>query len=161
MSKTRKQIDEEGLRTKIDQVLKRITLEEDPYFMNDLKRLYKKHVPLHRRAYFSAFLLSEMAPLQPVTAGREAAASDEHTKLFVSIGKKRRIYAKDLVEHFATSLKISKEDLGQIRVLDNYSFVEIAPQHADRAIATLSDTELRGRKITVNYARSKEDKKAP
>ena len=50
---------------------------------------------------------------------------------------------------------MSQEDIGQVKVLDNYSFVEINPDKAQMAIDSLNGTELRGRKITVNFARKK------
>jgi hypothetical protein len=79
------------------------------------------------------------------------------TRLFISAGKSRGIFARDLAAHFASTLKVDRSRLGAIRVLDNYSFLEIDSALAERAISALSGTQLKGRQITVNYARKRED----
>jgi hypothetical protein len=42
-----------------------------------------------------------------------------------------------------------------IKIFDNYSFLDISLDHAQDAISTLSGTNFRGRRITVNRARKK------
>jgi hypothetical protein len=79
------------------------------------------------------------------------------TRLFVSVGKSRAVYAKDLTALFSDTLQVDRARIGDIRVLDNYSFLEIDSALAEKAIAALSGTELKGKQITVNYARKKED----
>jgi hypothetical protein len=82
----------------------------------------------------------------------------EFTQLFVSIGRNRRVYARELAELFAERLQLGANELGSVRVFDKYSFVDINPARADEAIARLSGSEMKGRTITVNYAKKKEEK---
>jgi len=49
----------------------------------------------------------------------------------------------------------AKEDIGMIRILDNYSFVQVRDSKADEIIKALNGTKFRGRSITVNYAKPK------
>ena len=79
------------------------------------------------------------------------------TRLFISAGKSRGIFPKDLAAHFTRTLKVERSRLGEIRVLDNYSFLEIDSALAEKAIGSLSGSQLKGRQITVNYARKRED----
>jgi ATP-dependent RNA helicase DeaD len=105
------------------------------------------------------------APERPAAKERPAQRPAEKprekpaglTRLFISAGKSRGIFAKDLAVHFTNTLKIDRSRLGEIRVLDNYSFLEIDSALAEKAIASLSGTQLKGRQITVNYARKRED----
>jgi ATP-dependent RNA helicase DeaD len=83
------------------------------------------------------------------------------TQLFVSIGRNRRVYARELAELFTEKLQLSAHELGSVRVFDKYSFVDINPSRADEAITRLSGSELKGRTITVNYAKKKEEKGEP
>lgn len=84
-------------------------------------------------------------------------ASDGPTSsIFVSIGKNRKVYPKDLIQLFCGVDGLSAEDVGQIKILDNYSFVEVATDKSDTAIETLNNSDFRGKKITVNYARKKD-----
>jgi ATP-dependent RNA helicase DeaD len=86
-----------------------------------------------------------------------APAKEGFTRLFISVGKSRGVYAKDLAALFSRVLEADRSRIGDIRVLDNYSFLEIDSALAEKAIAALSGTELKGRQITVNYARRKEE----
>jgi ATP-dependent RNA helicase DeaD len=86
-----------------------------------------------------------------------ARAKEGFTRLFISVGKSRGVYPKDLAALFGDRLQIDRSRIGDIRVLDNYSFLEIDSALAERAIAELSGSELKGKQISVNYARKKED----
>ena len=59
---------------------------------------------------------------------------------------------------FTEKLALAAGDIGGVRVFEKYSFVDIVPTKAEEAIAKLSGTELKGRTITVNYAKKKEEK---
>jgi superfamily II DNA/RNA helicase len=95
-------------------------------------------------------------------AGRPARPSGRgeggFAQLFVSIGRNRRVYARDLTDLFTETLALGAGDLGSVRVFEKYSFVDIVPAKAEEAIARLSGTELKGRTITVNYAKKREEK---
>ncbi len=93
---------------------------------------------------------------RPPKAG--AGVEGQFTQLFVSIGRNRRVYARDLTELFTAKLQLQAGDIGGVRVFEKYSFVDIVPGKAGDAIALLSGSELKGRTITVNYAKKKEEK---
>ncbi|TVR93834.1 MAG: hypothetical protein EA428_01340 [Spirochaetaceae bacterium] len=78
------------------------------------------------------------------------------TSVFVGVGKNRRVYPKDLIQLFSEIENIETADIGQIKILDNYSFVEVNPEKAQSAIEHLNGSEYRGRKVTVNFARRKD-----
>ena len=82
------------------------------------------------------------------------------TQLFVNIGRNRKVFARDLTELFTSTLQLTPAEIGEVRVFDKYSFVDIASARAADAIARLSGVELKGRPITVNYAKKKEEKEA-
>lgn len=93
---------------------------------------------------------------RPSKAG--AAGEGQFTQLFISIGRNRRVYARDLTELFTEKLQLQAGDIGGVRVFEKYSFVDIVPGKAGDAITLLSGSELKGRTITVNYAKKKEEK---
>lgn len=88
----------------------------------------------------------------------EARRDGGYTQLFVSVGRNRRVYARDLTALFTEKLHLAAGDIGGVRVFEKYSFVDIAPGRAEEAIAQVSGTEVKGRAITVNYAKKKEEK---
>jgi hypothetical protein len=81
----------------------------------------------------------------------------EAATLFFGAGKKRRCYQEHVLAIFVEDGGIDKSQIGEIRSFDNYSFVQIAQAAADEAIAALNGFEYRGRKITVSYARKKDE----
>ena len=130
-------------------IIKRIKEEEDPFDLNHYRKLIKKNVPFFLRSYFSAFLFKESLAVNIGNKG------NDFTRLFISIGKTRRIFPKDLVELFTSKLNLNKNQIGLIKVLDNYSFLEISSGVAERAISVLSGFNYKGRHLSVNYARKK------
>ena len=133
----------------IAEIVKRIKEEEDPFELNHYRKLIKKNVPLSLRSYFSAYLFKESQ------AGDIGNRGNKFTRLFISIGKTRRIFPKDLVDLFTSKLNLTKNQIGLVKVLDNYSFLEISSGVAERAISVLSGFNYKGRRISVNYARKK------
>jgi len=96
-----------------------------------------------------------------VEGGPERAPSvGDSAQLFVSVGRNRRVFARDLTDLFTEKLQLSAGDIRDVRVFDKYSFVDIAPAKAEEAIRRLSGIEVKGRPITVNYAKKKEEKGA-
>ena len=73
----------------------------------------------------------------------------------MSIGRNRRVHSRDLVTLFTSADGVTESDIGQVKVLDNYSFVEVEPGKAQQAIDALNGTDFRGRKLTVNFARKR------
>ena len=135
----------------IKTILKRIKEDESPEELNAVRREFRRNIPLHSRAYVSAYLLKEAMQVSGVPTGKFAS-------LFVSIGKNRKVFPKDLSKLFFQELGLQSGDIGNIKILDNYSFVDISESYAQPAIDKLNNTEFRGRRITVNFARKKEEK---
>ena len=82
-------------------------------------------------------------------------AAEGLSRLFVSIGRNRRVLPDDLAELISDSVAVEQSELGEIRVLDSYSFVEVPEAVAEDTIAALSGTSFKGRRITVDFARAK------
>ena len=76
------------------------------------------------------------------------------------MGKNRRLFPRDLIQLFMDRLKAERSQIHDIKILDNYSFIEVDVSLGERAIKELSGIELKGRKLAVNYARKREDKRA-
>ena len=52
---------------------------------------------------------------------------------------------------------IDRESIGDIKVLANYSFVQLYTKDAQTAINKLNGYDYRGRKLAVSYSRQKSD----
>jgi hypothetical protein len=75
----------------------------------------------------------------------------------MSIGRNRRVFPREILGLITTKTDVKREDVGAIRILDNYSFVQVRDTVADGIIEALNGKLFRGRPLTVNYARSRRD----
>ncbi len=80
---------------------------------------------------------------------------DQATTIFISIGRNRRVFPRDLVSLLINVGGLDRERIGNIKVLANYSFVQLFTEDTEKAIAALNDYEYRGRKLVVNLSRQK------
>ena len=107
---------------------------------------------------------------KPVETSAAAEQTEEHqrhprveipeaeaTSIFISIGKNRRVYPRDLVGLLIGVANLDRERIGDIKVLANYSFVQLYSADAPAAIEKLNGYDYRGRKLAVSYSRQKTD----
>jgi ATP-dependent RNA helicase DeaD len=81
------------------------------------------------------------------------------TQLFVNVGRNRRVFARDLTSLFTETLSLRAGEIGDVRVFEKYSFVDIVPARAAEAIEKLSGAQVKGRTIAVNFANKKKEEK--
>ena len=77
--------------------------------------------------------------------------------IFISIGRNRRVFPRDLVGLLISVAGLERDRIGDIRVLANYSFVQLFAEDAEKAIKALDGYDYRGRKLAVSYSRQKGD----
>ena len=165
--------DPEVVENQIKSIIRAIHEDEDPIELTEYKRFIKRHTSVFNRAYVAAYLLKHASPGSQRRSSKSARSSasstpspssgggsrneedPNKTSVFVSIGRSKRVRPGDLVTFFTSVDGLTNDDLGQIKVLDNYSFVEVAKEKASSAIDKLNGAEFRGRKLTVNFARRK------
>ncbi|MFW5745055.1 MAG: DbpA RNA binding domain-containing protein [Spirochaetota bacterium] len=150
----------EDLKTRIDDIVHSIHHDEDPVELTLYRKYARKYTTVFNRGYILAYLLKqslEGGGRRPSRKGGQTAAADSPDKqsIFVSIGRSKRVRSRDLVAFFTSANGITQDDIGQVKVLDNYSFVEVTKEKAQAVIDELNGQELRGRKLTVNFARKK------
>ena len=79
------------------------------------------------------------------------------TTIFIGIGRNRRVFPRDLVGLLISVANLDRDRIGDIRVLANYSFVQLFTEDAEKAINALNGYDYRGRKLSVSYSRQKSD----
>ena len=95
---------------------------------------------------------SEVAP--PRTGGGKSRATRGPTmRIFIGAGRQSGVRPADLVGSIANEAKISSGELGAIEIADRFSLVEVPEAAADRIIAALRATTIRGKKVTVRLDR--------
>ena len=87
---------------------------------------------------------------QPTSTG----AAAPWVKLFVNVGKKDKVGAKDLVGALIHEVGLQKADIGRIELRDAFSTVEVAPGVAAAAAQKLSGVSIRGRRAQAKVDRN-------
>ncbi len=96
------------------------------------------------------------APTSAEPPAASAGSSDgDMARLFVSVGRSRRVSRQMLTDLFVVKLDIPQDQIGEVRVLDNFSFIEVPAAVAQSAIDRITGETLNGRRVNVDFARSK------
>ena len=165
--------------------VERVKNDEDPVELNQYKKLFKKNVPFALRSYVAAYLAKnsvyggrrdsfrgrrdgfkgrgrydqgekffrqDREPAPRVVIDEELAAT-----IFISVGRNRRVFPRDLISLIVQNSSVERSRIGDIRVLDNYSFVQLYAEDCDKVISSLDGLEYRGRKLSCSYSRKNDD----
>lgn len=81
-------------------------------------------------------------------------SSGKDVKLFLNLGKKDNIKAKDIVGSFAANTAVSSEDIGKINVLDKFTFVEVPEEYAREILSSMKDKKIKGKNVNIEIANS-------
>ncbi len=114
-----------------------------------LEPLFDRYDPALIAAAILALRREARAPIPSAPTAPAAAPvhPPEFAKIFVSVGKKDRVGAKDLVGALTRELGLAREDIGRIVVRETFSVVETVPAVAERAIKGLAATTIRSRRV--------------
>jgi ATP-dependent RNA helicase DeaD len=87
-------------------------------------------------------------------ADRVEDTNGKPVKLFVNRGERSGITEEDLRWALREGAVLPEEAIHDVRVLHRFSFVEVAPDQADRAVEFLDGTKLKGKEIRLEIAKS-------
>ncbi|MDX6588834.1 MAG: ATP-dependent helicase DeaD, partial [Solirubrobacterales bacterium] len=86
--------------------------------------------------------------------GDGAVEKSDTVKLFVNRGERSGISEDDLRWALREGAVLPEEAIHDVRVLHRFSFVEVAPDQAERAVEFLDGTKLKGKEIRLEIAKS-------
>jgi len=75
------------------------------------------------------------------------------TRLFINIGKKDHVRAGDFVGAIAGEAGIPGNSIGNIKILDAFSFVEVPNENADDVINALNSSNIKGKRVNAEPAK--------
>jgi hypothetical protein len=86
---------------------------------------------------------------------RENRYRGEGITLFVSAGRRQRFYARVAIKQLLETPGVSSEQIGDIRTMDNYSFIVVDPDVEETVLAALNGFDFKGRILAANRARKR------
>jgi ATP-dependent RNA helicase DeaD len=90
----------------------------------------------------------------PVEGDSGAEEERDSVKLFVNRGERSGIEEEDLRWALREGAVLPDEAVHDVRVLHRFSFVEVSPDQAERAVEFLDGTKLKGKEIRLEIAKS-------
>jgi hypothetical protein len=178
-------LDKEKAKRNLKDILNRMESDTDAVQFHEYYKLFKKEIPLFKRSWAAAWLFryydgketprfqfenvpkkdkknitnnavtSAESQRSGTPSGEISIPEEESKRLFISIGKNRRLFPKEVITLIMSKTSAAREDIGVIRILDNFSFVQVRDTKADEIIKTLTGHRFRGRTLTVNFAKPK------
>jgi ATP-dependent RNA helicase DeaD len=86
--------------------------------------------------------------------GTEDGPKRDTVKLFVNRGERSGIEEEDLRWALREGAVLPEDAIHDVRVLHRFSFVEVAPDQAERTVEFLDGTKLKGKEIRLEIAKS-------
>src|SRR5688500_471601 len=105
----------------------------------------------------AAALLRKRTPEAPATSrsGAPPPSAAAFVKLFLSVGSKDGIAAREIVGAITGEANIPGDQVGRVDIRDTFSIVEVSADSGDRVIKALNGTSLKGRSLRVDYDRAR------
>jgi len=78
------------------------------------------------------------------------------TRLIVTAGEQKGVRPKDLVGAIANEANLSGDSIGSIEIGEKFSVVEVPESAADNVIRALSQTTIRGQRVSARRERDRQ-----
>lgn len=149
-------------------LLQSIKLDSNIAELDQYRKVFRKHVPFWMRSYAAAYLIRQLnreGRLDDTVRTTPAATGNrpqprtlaEPVSIFFGAGRSRRTNPREIVKILLEHAGIDRSAIGEIKILDNYSFIDVEKEVAPTVIQKLENFNLRGRPVKVNFAKKKEE----
>lgn len=143
----------ERLKEKIQEFI------DDKRFDNYLKLVEKLSDGLQPIEVAAALLKFQMEGLGAAAEVREGPSLDETgassgmARLFITVGREQRIRPGDIVKLITERTGINHKAIGNIKILEKFTFVEVPRDSAENVIDALQKSMIGGKKVSAAPAR--------
>lgn len=141
-------------RNTVDKV--RETLEKDEY---------KRFIPLAAELDDEFNLVDVTAALMSIVYSKEVSfdytensigEKTDFIRLFLTVGRMDKLNPKELLQFFSENANTNKTDIGDIDILDKFTFVDVRHDAAQRIIENCGGKRLCRRKVKIEISKRKE-----
>lgn len=80
-------------------------------------------------------------------------ANKNMVRLFLNVGKMDKVRANDIVGAFTGETGIAFKNIGQIDILEKFSFVEVSKEDAPKVIKKMKNATIKGKPVNIELAR--------
>ena len=84
-----------------------------------------------------------------------ASAVNNRIRLFITVGRMDRLNPKMLLQFLNETAKVDREDVGDIDILEKFTFIDVTERVADTIMKRCIGRKLCGRKVNIEISRPK------
>ncbi|SHJ39406.1 DEAD/DEAH box helicase [Lutispora thermophila] len=126
------------------------------------KEEHKRFVPLATELDEEFNLVDVAAALFSMVIDKEMGSNysedsignaDSYVRLFLSVGRMDKINPRSLLQFFSDNANTDKEDIGDIDIMEKFTFVNATSQAAKDIIKYCSGKRLMGRRVNIEISR--------
>jgi ATP-dependent RNA helicase DeaD len=170
---------EKNLEAFLEGLLEELKHPQDAKLLEEVRRAFRKKVPFHLRSYASALMILRAAGIyrskSPQKVPHEPSRHSQHAtdqaraevkqepqnkamvSLFVSMGKRQHLKPMELKKKIAERTGLPQDVLGRVHLLENYSFIEVPVDEAQRIVSAMVGLELNGRALEIKPAKKRSE----
>lgn len=86
---------------------------------------------------------------------RKNRSAADMTRLFLNVGRKQKVQAKDILGSIAGETGVKGSHIGNIDVYDKYTFVDVDKDMAKTIITKMKNRKIKGNKLNIEIANRK------
>ncbi len=149
----------EAVRSRLARTLERENLDRELFLIGPLlERFDAAEVAAAALRLAGTEALAQPAeaaagPATEVAGNAHGTGVPSWTRLWVGVGKKDNVRPGDLLGAIVGETGLPGDHIGKIEVRELFCLVEVRPEDAERVIAALSGTSLRGRRLSARLDR--------
>lgn len=128
------------------------------------KEDYKRFVPLTAELDEEYNLVDVAAALMHMVYSKEISyeytensigASSSFVRLFLTVGRMDRVNPKQMLQFFNDTAGVNKEDVGDIDIMEKFSFVDVSERAVDLLLKKSNGKRLGNRKVKIEVSKGK------
>jgi ATP-dependent RNA helicase DeaD len=101
---------------------------------------------------FGEMKVTDIRP--PAPESREATVERGMTRLFITLGRKDGIQTSEILRSIAMESGVPGKRVGKIDIREKFTFVEVPTETAEKVIAAMDNSFIRGRKVGIKKAQA-------
>lgn len=104
--------------------------------------------------------LNEIIPERKKSTRKASRNLEDTVRFHVNVGKKQGIRPGDILGAVAGECDIPGSDIGEIEVLENFSFFNVASEHQHRILKRMEGAQIKGQNVAVELSKEKKSKQS-
>ncbi|WP_312700457.1 DEAD/DEAH box helicase [Sedimentibacter sp.] len=102
--------------------------------------------------------LNDVIPERKKSLRSKERRMEDTVRFHVNLGKKQGIRPGDILGAVAGECDIPGSDIGEIEVLENYSFFNAASEHKNRILKSMTGSQIKGKDVIIEVSKEKKSR---